>query len=1069
MELLWDDDPEELLLELGFGCDEPDLSGRIPARFINYQSQARGINLQVFLEAQRSRIDLENPNVSNRFRQLEVLQEVSVAFSSLAGPLKGPKDMSPEARERRKKMAMLFRKASKKSLSQLRNPIPEELTVATAHGPPAVLLKQLEPEYGPDERKVTYKKVKLPDPEPLSPFVEEDETTEAEVQDVNNATAVRNPEGEPRLGTMNDRFLDRVLQGKKSLQMRESFEMEELCSFDDVSAALDSGGTHFVRNLIRGNSCQSDSSGFLEDPLIPAVPQDATPAPDLIKALSALSGGSTESHPGDMPPMTSAGTPSTVPVDQRMEDLTGASSNQTQNSTVTNYGPSLQSNEHTPQENGALSPLSDLTPPEFSTVERQGKGTHRTSSDKENLPNVLRMGEKPMYIVSSLKNQDSNKDFDEFPVSKRQESENIATSEDQSSVRKKPIVVTHFLSHQDSEVLNKQSEELDEINQDAKEEESVETNLEGSRLQSDVCLETEIDWQDVPQDVAFVSCQDSGDLNTNVKEEESVRCNPDGSRMQSDVYLETEIDVQDETQDGTFQNHQNSIKDPHQNNGVILQHNEDVESIPNGSRSQSDVYLETEIDWQDVTQKIESRSDGFLEGQKDDPVLETLNPRELIEIESLDDVFETSVDDGDVDDRDADAFFKEMLSIGQVYWAEPIHISDLSTEDLDTFEENHALEIKPDQDVLPSMDKSFWSNERSFRDSMDFHNHNIKNKSSMSVKSLEDLPSQRSISVQMLSNSSSHIVQRKDVPYVDNPKHAHFPRYFRLDTSNPFRAVQSWTNLHFQYNSNILAKNVSYSAGSNLNRPVESYWSPYQMLDHGWQSDDCVLKTFPSVSMDTGLWADGEDEDVDMTVGHSRQNGQTCHTCGRMCSCCKQDGHNMLSQRELEGYLLYLQKFRSVLGLMEEQVTEEQTAVYSALTLQDRQCLQELLTLRQAVRQEALELELQLSDLVHHHDQSFTTVMLQLLNEQSLLCSQLQLCFPESFSPLSAPQSGLVHTRTVATQCSPQQGPPQNGPLKIPSRPQVQTDSSHQGHAPAKTDRRNLAGLLHRLRDSMRH
>uniref|UniRef100_A0A672JFQ3 ITPR-interacting domain-containing protein n=1 Tax=Salarias fasciatus TaxID=181472 RepID=A0A672JFQ3_SALFA len=60
------DDPEELLLELGFGCDEPDLSGRIPARFISYQSQARGINLQVFLEAQQSRIDLENPDVSSK-------------------------------------------------------------------------------------------------------------------------------------------------------------------------------------------------------------------------------------------------------------------------------------------------------------------------------------------------------------------------------------------------------------------------------------------------------------------------------------------------------------------------------------------------------------------------------------------------------------------------------------------------------------------------------------------------------------------------------------------------------------------------------------------------------------------------------------------------------------------------------------------------------------------------------------------------------------------------------------------------------------------------------------------
>ena len=64
---MWMDDPEELLLDLGFGCDEPDISGRIPARFINAPSQARGINIQVFLEAQKSRLDLENPDVSSEW------------------------------------------------------------------------------------------------------------------------------------------------------------------------------------------------------------------------------------------------------------------------------------------------------------------------------------------------------------------------------------------------------------------------------------------------------------------------------------------------------------------------------------------------------------------------------------------------------------------------------------------------------------------------------------------------------------------------------------------------------------------------------------------------------------------------------------------------------------------------------------------------------------------------------------------------------------------------------------------------------------------------------------------
>lgn len=190
-----------------------------------------------------------------------------------------------------------------------------------------------------------------------------------------------------------------------------------------------------------------------------------------------------------------------------------------------------------------------------------------------------------------------------------------------------------------------------------------------------------------------------------------------------------------------------------------------------------------------------------------------------------------------------------------------------------------------------------------------------------------------------------------------------------------------------------------------------------------------------------------------------------------MCNCCKQDSQNTLSQKELEGILLYLKNFRSVLSLMEEQVTEEQTEVYSALTQQDRQCLEELLQLRQEVRQEALDLELQLSELVQHHDQSLTTNMWQLLNEQSLLCSQLQLCSPDHFISLAMPRSELVHKRTVATQCSPQLGPLHSGPLQVPRLPQTQTDPSYQGlgRAAAKADKRHLVGLLHRLRDSMRH
>ncbi|PNJ46986.1 CCDC129 isoform 5 [Pongo abelii] len=79
----WEKDPVEILLDLGFGADEPDICTQIPARFLGCGSAARGINIRVFLEAQKQRMDIENPSLYGRFRQLEILDHVTNAFSSL--------------------------------------------------------------------------------------------------------------------------------------------------------------------------------------------------------------------------------------------------------------------------------------------------------------------------------------------------------------------------------------------------------------------------------------------------------------------------------------------------------------------------------------------------------------------------------------------------------------------------------------------------------------------------------------------------------------------------------------------------------------------------------------------------------------------------------------------------------------------------------------------------------------------------------------------------------------------------------------------------------------------------
>ncbi|XP_041639153.1 protein ITPRID2 [Cheilinus undulatus] len=79
------EDAEETLYELGFGCDEPQVTVRIPPRFFTFPSQAKGINFRLFLDSQLRRIREEDPSLSlaSRFRQVQVLTAMANAFYSL--------------------------------------------------------------------------------------------------------------------------------------------------------------------------------------------------------------------------------------------------------------------------------------------------------------------------------------------------------------------------------------------------------------------------------------------------------------------------------------------------------------------------------------------------------------------------------------------------------------------------------------------------------------------------------------------------------------------------------------------------------------------------------------------------------------------------------------------------------------------------------------------------------------------------------------------------------------------------------------------------------------------------
>lgn len=288
-------DPVEILLDLGFGADEPDICTQIPARFLGYSSAARGINIGVFLEAQKQRIDFENPDLYGRFRQLEILNHVTNAFSSLLNGVntlqsqdeeKAERQVmqnssSGEVKERKRKMSQLLGRASRQTsrmdgdpgLSESFKMQHEILTLPTKPWDPRAELQvssishdrcQMLPATEHGSVQACNDVSTCPPPQG---FLDKQWPCSCTLAKQSPHTCLS--EGSFRRRTWKEKWIHMdKLKNLSHIVSKgpDSFEMEEVQSFEEDTGnplTLTSGivGTRVDRT----NSCQSDSSGFLEE------------------------------------------------------------------------------------------------------------------------------------------------------------------------------------------------------------------------------------------------------------------------------------------------------------------------------------------------------------------------------------------------------------------------------------------------------------------------------------------------------------------------------------------------------------------------------------------------------------------------------------------------------------------------------------------------------------------------------------------------------------------------------------------------------------------------------------
>ncbi|KAF4086626.1 hypothetical protein AMELA_G00085710 [Ameiurus melas] len=257
---LYEEDPEEILYNLGFGREEPDIASKIPSRFFNTSSGAKGIDIKVYLGAQMQRMELENPNyaLTSRFRQTEVLATVANVFSEIYSQVSGrplqkichkePEHKDPPPLRSNSStlnaVKILKRNITRPNLMALADIMSAQPAKTTNSDPEGAKNGVCEPQSDAELKQKMFRRKDSA----LATVTEESNQSGVEIKSpAPSAHLLAASHAQPPRATL--------------------FEMEELQSNEDEAVS----GTHCYSRegsepLLRTASQQSDSSGFADDP-----------------------------------------------------------------------------------------------------------------------------------------------------------------------------------------------------------------------------------------------------------------------------------------------------------------------------------------------------------------------------------------------------------------------------------------------------------------------------------------------------------------------------------------------------------------------------------------------------------------------------------------------------------------------------------------------------------------------------------------------------------------------------------------------------------------------------------